>query len=376
MDLSALPVSSENALKRLKLWVETESPTFDRAAVNRMMDVAASDLAALGACVTRVEGTKGFGDSLVARFPHPRADEPGILVMGHLDTVHPLGTLEALPFRLDGERCYGPGILDMKGGCVAALEAISSLGQAGIETPLPMTVLLTSDEEVGTPSNRALIEKEAARHKYVLVPEPALGKGDVVTGRYAIARFDLEARGRPSHAGQSLADGRSAIRIMAEKIIAIEGMSTGSYTFSVGTIAGGTWVNCVPTSCKAEALSMAKRQEDLDLAVERLNGLASSDEEGTFLVHRNVTRPVWEPDEKTMALCILAQRVARQWGQTIGHGSAGGGSDGNFTGALSIATLDGLGLTDEGLHTLQEYIEVESLAQRIRLIAGMMAELA
>ena len=96
MDLSALPVSSENALKRLKLWVETESPTFDRAAVNRMMDVAASDLAALGACVTRVEGTKGFGDSLVARFPHPRADEPGILVMGHLDTVHPLGTLEAL----------------------------------------------------------------------------------------------------------------------------------------------------------------------------------------------------------------------------------------------------------------------------------------
>ncbi len=155
-----------------------------------------------------------------------------------------------------------------------ALEAIRQLARADVATLLPITVLLTSDEEVGSPSTRDLIEAEASRHRYVLVPEPARADGGVVTGRYAIARFNLEATGRPSHAGARLADGRSAIREMARKLIEIEDMTTEDCTFSVGVIHGGQWVNCVTTTCTGEALSMAKRQEDLDRGVAAHAGAA------------------------------------------------------------------------------------------------------
>ena len=197
--------------------------------------------------------------------PFGHADKPGILIMGHLDTVHPVGTLASgLPWRRDGGRCYGPGIFDMKGGNYIALDAIRMLQRLGMAPALPVTFLFTSDEEVGSPSTRDLIEAEAARHKYVLVPEPGRADGGVVTGRYAIARFNLKAIGRPSHAGSRLKDGRSAIRIMADMIPQIEGMTTDACTFSVGVVHGGQWVNCVASSCAGEALSMAKRQSDLD----------------------------------------------------------------------------------------------------------------
>jgi len=196
-----LPFDARAMLGGLRSWVECESPTWDAAAVNRMMRLAAHELAVVGAHIETIPGRMGFGDCLRARFPHPRADAPGILILGHMDTVHPLGTLARLPFREDGGRCYGPGILDMNGGNYLAIEAMRQLLRAEIQTPLPVTVLFTSDEEVGSPSTRDLIEAEAARHRYVLVPEPARADGSVVTGRYAIARFNLEALGRPSHAG-------------------------------------------------------------------------------------------------------------------------------------------------------------------------------
>jgi glutamate carboxypeptidase len=298
-------------------------------------------------------------------------DAPGILLLAHFDTVHPIGTLADLPFRRDGERCYGPGIWDMKGGNYMALEAIRVLQWSGIDTPLPVTVLFTSDEEIGSPSTRGLIEAEAARHRYVLVPEPAQPDGGVVSRRYAIARFDLEARGKPSHAGARLADGRSAIRLMAQRLIEIEAMTGEDCTFSVGVIRGGQWVNCVASACRAEALSMAKRQAHLDHGVERMLALNG---EG-FRVERGVTRPVWEPGEGTMALYEQARTLAVQLGIDLTHKSAGGGSDGNFTGAMGIATLDGLGLEGGGGHTLQEHIVVSSLARRGRLMAGLLATL-
>jgi glutamate carboxypeptidase len=267
LDLPALQLPfDENAiLAGLARWAACESPTWDRAAVNRMMDIAGRELALLGARIERIPGRMGLGDCVRARFPHAASEgTPGILVLAHLDTVHPIGTLKNLPIRRDGNRVYGPGICDMKGGTYLTFEAIRQLQRARLTTSLPLTILLTSDEEIGSPSTRDLIEAEATRNAIVLVPEPARPDGGVVTGRYAIARFNLRATGRPSHAGASLSNGRSAIREMCKQVVAIEAMTTEDCTFSVGVINGGQWVNCVATHCVGEALSMAKRQPDLD----------------------------------------------------------------------------------------------------------------
>ena len=375
MQTNALPFSLEPILAGLRPWIECESPTWDQEAVNRMMSLASRDLALMGARIERIPGRMGFGDCVRASFPHPQADQPGILVMGHLDTVHLIGTLPNLPWRQEGKRCYGPGILDMKGGNYMAIEAIRQLQTAGLATKLPITVLLTSDEEVGSPSTRDVIEAEARRHRYVLVPEPARENGGVVTGRYAIARFNLTATGRPSHAGARLGEGRSAIREMARQILAIDDMTTEDCTYSVGVVHGGQWVNCVATTCTGEALSMAKRQEDLDAGVARILALSATSNDVQFSVTRGVTRPVWEPDAKTMALYETARGIAASLGFDMGHASAGGGSDGNFTGALGIATLDGLGLQGAGGHTLTEHIELDSLPLRGRLFAGLLTTL-
>jgi glutamate carboxypeptidase len=372
-----LPFDAATMLAGLRAWVECESPTFDRAAVNRMMDLAARDLAMLGARIERIPGRLGFGDCLRARMPHAAPEgTPGILVLAHLDTVHPIGTLAKLPWREQAGTCHGPGIFDMKGGTYLAVEAMRQMLRAGLATKLPVTLLLTSDEEVGSPSTRDLIEAEASRARAVLVPEPARADGGVVTGRYAIARFNLRSIGRPSHAGATLAEGRSAIREMCRQVLAIEAMTTEDCTFSVGVIEGGQWVNCVATECRAEALSMAKRQADLDAGVARMLALGKAGGEVTLEVTRGVTRPVWEPDAGTLALHAQAARLAGMLGLALPHHSAGGGSDGNFTGAMGVPTLDGLGVAGAGAHTLDEHIQVASLVPRARLFAGLLATLA
>jgi glutamate carboxypeptidase len=375
MNPTNLPFDSETMLAGLRAWVECESPTWDASAVDRMLDLAAREMAIMGASIERVAGRQGFGGCVLAKFPHPKQGEPGILIAGHLDTVHPVGTIEQLKWRRDGNKCYGPGIFDMKGGNYLTLEAIRQLARAGIATPLPVTVLFTPDEEVGTPSTRVLIEAEARRDKYVLVPEPGRPNNGVVTGRYAIARFNLEATGRPSHAGATLSSGRSAIREMARQILIIDGMTSENCTFSVGIVRGGQWVNCVATTCIGEALSMAKRQADLDHGVERMLALSGTSNDVTFKVTRGVTRPVWEADAGTLALYEKARGVAASMGLELSHVSAGGGSDGNFTGAMGIPTLDGLGVRGADAHTLNEHIEVDSLAERGRLMAGLLATL-
>lgn len=375
MNPANLPFDSEAMLQGLRVWVECESPTWHAAAVERMLDLAARDMAIMGAMIDRIAGTQGFAGCVRARFPHPKQGAPGILICGHFDTVHPVGTLQRLPWRREGNKCYGPGIFDMKGGNYLALDAIRQLARASFTTPLPITVLFTPDEEVGTPSTRDIIEAEAARNKYVLVPEPGRPDNGVVTGRYAIARFNLEATGRPSHAGATLSSGRSAIREMARQVLAIDAMTTEDCTFSVGIVQGGQWVNCGATSCTGEALSMAKRQADLDRGVERMLALSGIHNEVTFKVTRGVTRPVWEADAGTMALYERARELAEQMGMKLPHGSAGGGSDANFTGAMGIPTLDGLGVRGADAHTLNEHIEVDSLAERGRLMAGLLATL-
>ncbi|MBC67188.1 MAG: carboxypeptidase, partial [Rhodobacteraceae bacterium] len=356
-----LPFDIDEMLAGLKPWIQCESPTYDAAAVNRMMDIAAYDMAILGAHVESIPGRLGFGGSVRARFPHPDIGRvPGILIAGHMDTVHPIGTLELLPFKREGDICYGPGLMDMKGGNYVSLEAIRQMIFAGLQTPLPVTVLFTPDEEVGTPSTRDLIEAEAARNKYVLVPEPGHEDGGVTIGRYAIARFNLRAVGQPSHAGARLKDGKSAIAAMARKIIEIEDMTGPDCTFSVGVIHAGQWVNCVSSFCDGQALSMAKKQEDLDDGVARmldLQGVANGVE---FQVSRGLTRPVWHPDEPgTREIFKVAKDIAKELGFEMKGRSQGGGSDGNFTGAMGIPTLDSLGVRGQGLHTLHEHIYVD-----------------
>ncbi|MGY9036109.1 MAG: M20/M25/M40 family metallo-hydrolase [Rhodobacterales bacterium] len=376
MDVTKLPFDTDKMLNGLKRWIECESPTHDAEAVNRMMDLAAYDLAG-HATIERIPGRMGFGGCLRARFPHPDFGKPGILIAGHMDTVHPVGTLDVLPFKRDGDYCYGPGIQDMKGGNFASVEAIRQLISAGMQTPLPITVLFTPDEEVGTPSTRELIEAEAARNKYVLVPEPCREDGGAVIGRYAIARFNLQTVGKPSHAGAKLKDGRSAIATMARKIGQVEALTSDDCTFSVGVINGGQWVNCVSSECNAQVLSMAKRQNDLDKGVEDILGLISDENGVEFHVNRGVTRPVWEPNQPgTMAMFDLARDIAKNLGFDLTASSAGGGSDGNFTGFLGIPTLDGLGVKGAGLHTLNEHIEIASLVERARLISGMLMRLS
>lgn len=375
MNFNELPFDSEEMVLGLKPWIECESPTYDGAAVNRMMDIAAFDLAAMGATIERIPGRQGLGDSVKAKFPHPHADHPGILIAGHMDTVHPMGTLNELPYRREGAKCWGPGIQDMKGGNYLSLEAIRQLNKASIETPLPITVLFTPDEEIGTPSVRELVETIARQNRYVLVPEPATLDGGVVWGRYAIARYDLETIGVPTHSGIKLEQGHSAVREMAKRLIQIEDMTTDDCTFSVSVIQGGQWVNCVSSRCTAQALSMAKHQNDLDDGVAQMLALNDNSGDVEFRVTRGVTRPVWEPNEGSKQLHSHAQSLAKDLGFDLPASMAGGGSDANFTGALGIPSLDSLGVRGAGLHTLNEHIIVDSLAERGKLMAGLLATL-
>lgn len=371
-----LPFDADQMLAGLRPWVECESPTWDAGAVSRMMDLAARDLAGVGAHVETIPAMGGFGSSIRATFPHARQGQPGILVSGHMDTVHPLGTLEKLPFRVQDGLAWGPGIMDMKGGNYVFLEAMRQILRAGLTTPLPVTFLFTPDEEVGTPATRGLIEDAARGQRAVLVPEPARPDGGAVTGRYAIARFDLLTEGRPSHAGWALKDGRSAIAAMARRILQIEAMTTEDCTFSVGVIHAGQWVNCVSSTCRAEVLSMAKTQADLDRGIAAMLALQGCENGVDFTVTRGVTRPVWEPQPGTMALYDLARGLSSQIGFDLTAASAGGGSDGNFTGAMGVPTLDSIGVRGKGLHTLDEHIEISSLRERARLAAGLLTQIA
>jgi len=372
MSGNAPAFDADEILEGIKTWVLVESPTSEPARVNRMMDLAAEAMARLGATINRESAGEGYGDLLIARVPG-RTEGPGILVLGHLDTVHLVGTLDRdLPWRRDGDKVYGPGIYDMKGGMYAAVYALRQLLRAGTTPRLPVTVMFVPNEEVGSPTTRARIEDEARRHRYVLVPEPAK-QGRLVTGRFAFARFRLHARGRPAHAGATLARGRSAIREMVQQVLRIEAMSnpeTG-VTLSVGIIQGGTFVNVVPIECRAEVLSVMPSRAAFEETCVRMLALEPISPDVAFTVEQGPVRPLFEPNDGVLALYDRAEAIAKDIGFVPGHGSFGGGSDGNFTGALGIPTLDGLGLCGDGAHTHDEHVLYSSLVPRARLLAGL-----
>ncbi len=369
----------EEILAGICQWVGVESPTIHAPGVNRMMDLAEAAMRSVGAEVERLPGTDGFADVVRARVPG-RGEGPGILVLGHLDTVHVLGTIDGpLPLRRDGDRMYGPGIYDMKGGMYLACHAMRRVVERSGRPNLPVTFMFIPDEEVGSPSTRRLIEEEAARHAFVLVPEPAKGDaGRVVTGRHAFLRFKLRVHGRPAHAGSDNNRlGRSAIRAMARLVDRIEGWSEfdRGANYSVGVIRGGTFVNVIPIECYAEVLCVAPTEADMGVVRDRMASL-SGDADGVRVeVEPGAVRPLFRPTDGTLDLFETARGVAADLGFELEHGQFGGGSDGNFTGALGIPTLDGLGVCGNGAHTHDEHLLVSSLAPRARLLAGMFERL-
>jgi glutamate carboxypeptidase len=215
---------TEAMVAGLSRWVETESPTGDRDGVNRVLDLIAEAVATEPVKVERLPGRDGLGDILILR-AGPENVRPGPLVLSHVDTVHPLGTLARdLPLRRDADRLYGPGIYDMKGGAYLALEAFRHVARTGT-APAPMSFIFTPDEEIGSPTSRTVIEDEARRHGCVLVTEPAREGGKVVTARKGVGRFDVHVEGRPAHSGTRHADGRSAVLEAARQIVDLEGMT-------------------------------------------------------------------------------------------------------------------------------------------------------
>ena len=245
-------VTTEALLAEVRAWVEIESPTQDAAAVNRVADFAEGRLRALGAAIERTPGREGFGDILIGRLPGAEAG-PGLLLLGHMDTVHPLGTLAGpLPFRVAGERAYGPGIYDMKGGNALALAALAHLAATGRRPRRPVSVMLVPDEEAGSPTSRAAIEAEARRHQAVLVFEPSGEGGKLTVARHGIARWHLTVHGVPAHAGATHAQGRSAIREMARQILAIEAMTDPARNLcvNVGVVRGGTHETLCPCAAR------------------------------------------------------------------------------------------------------------------------------
>lgn len=370
---------AEEILEGIIGWAKVESPTYETPRVNAMMDLAEEALEGLDAQTSRLPGIDGFGDVVIGKLTgdHKETD-PGILILSHLDTVHETGTLdELLPIRRDGDRVYGPGILDMKGGARLGVEAMRALKRENISPKLPVTYMFTPDEEVGSPSSRERIEEEAKKHKYILVPEPLRPWGDVVTGRHAIQRFIVRVHGKPSHAGLTKAQGRSAIAKMAELIAQIEAMTDydRGTTYSVGTVHGGTFVNVVAIMCEAQVLCVAPNDELLEEVRGRMSALAGDEDGIRIEIVQGVDRPVATPHEKTMQLYETARGLAEGMGLEFGHCQSGGGSDGNFTGALGLATLDGLGVGGKGAHTFEEHLLVSSLVPRCRLLAGLLETL-
>ena len=368
---STYPLDAELIASAIADWASIESPSYDSFAVNQMMDVASSTMETLGATVERTPGADGYGDVVTARFNW--GSTPGILVLGHLDTVHLVGTLkESLPIRRDGDRLYGPGVMDMKGGMYLSVHALGHVLEKQSALSVPVTFMFIPDEEIGSPSTRKLIEAEARKSRWVLVPEPAHDE-KLVTGRHAFLRFTLTVFGKAQHAGVAQGAGRSAISAMARLITQIEALSDieREITYRVGVVSGGDFVNVVPTQCQAQVLCVAPTANAFHEIRQQMDALDTGDPELRVEVDAGPVRPLFKPTAGTLALYEIAASVAAELGLNLDHGQFGGGSDGNFTGALGIPTLDGLGVHGKGLHTKSEHIYVSSLVPRAQLLAGL-----
>lgn len=363
-------------LRVVRRLVSRETPSGDKQALDALASGVARQFAALGASVRRIPNEAG-GDHLHIRFGSPADPTPPALLLGHFDTVWPVGTLARMPFRVVGNRAFGPGVFDMKASFVVAGFALGTCQGLGLALSRPVELLLTSDEEIGSPTSRPLIEATAHRAAHVLVLEPPLADGGLKTARKGVGRFTLEVIGRAAHAGVEPEKGVNAVVELAHQVLAIQRLAdpVAGTTLNVGLVEGGTTPNVVPAAAtavidaRAATLAEAQRLETMMARLEPVLPGAKLKVRGGF------NRPPLERTPAIAALFARAREVGRTLGLELTEGSTGGGSDGNFTAALGIPTLDGLGVPGGGAHADDEHILVDQLPIRAGLLAALLLSL-
>lgn len=362
-------------LHSLAALVEHESPSRDKRALDSLAQTVFSRLESVGGRVERLANDHG-GDHVLARFGPSDHAQPAI-ILGHYDTVWPLGTVTTMPFRVDDGRAYGPGTFDMKASLVLVEFALAALRDLGRELQRPLMVLFTSDEEIGSPHSRHLIEEYARGCAYALVLESPLPGGRLKTARKGVGGFTVEVEGRAAHAGVEPEKGISAIVELARQILAVADLAdpAAGTTVNVGTVEGGTTANVVPARASARVdvrvSSMAEAQR-VEAALRSLRPVADG---ASVRVDGRFNRPPMERTPAIVALFERARTIADDLGLELSEGSTGGASDGNFTAALGVPTLDGLGVPGAGAHANNEHILIDALPDRAALLAALLLNL-
>jgi len=358
--------------------VETESPSGDKDGSSAVVTLLASAAGSINA-VSSVEriASEEFGEHLRIRAFAEKNDMVPILILGHTDTVHARGSIKERPWRAEGNRIYGPGIFDMKANCALALETLRACEAINARPQSPVTILLTCDEESGSPSGRALVEAEAKNARAVLVLEPPANGGRVKTARKGTGMFSIEVHGRAAHAGLDPEKGVSAVLELARQTLRLHELnnpSTGT-TVTVTVVHGGTHSNVVPAEARAE-IDLRFSSDDEGRRIESLiRNLKPFDERARITVRGGINRPPLERTAKVVSLYEQARAIAALLEFELGEAGVGGASDGNFVGALGVGVLDGLGIEGDGAHAAHEHIVVDNIPLRGALLAGLITTL-
>ena len=372
--LSYLRASEPEMIALVRELVECESPSDEPAAVARFAELVADNVARQ-ALVHILPGDP-FGPHLQCEFELPGGEKDGqILVLGHSDTVHPLGSLVAMPFREADGRLWGPGVLDMKAGIAFTIFAVRTLRELDLPVRRRVLLQLNSDEEVGSESSRPLTEQEARRSVAVLLVEPGTGlEGKLKTARKGVGEYTLVVRGKAAHSGLDFAAGASAVLELARQIERIAGFTDlgRGITVNPGVISGGTRTNVVAVEARASIDVRVIRLRDAAALDRKFRRLRPFDKRCTIEVLGGLNRPPMERSPGVVRLFRRAQKLARDLGIELEESLSGGGSDGNFTAALGVPTLDGLGAVGEGAHAPGESILVSRMADRAALIAKLL----
>jgi glutamate carboxypeptidase len=358
--------------------VETESPSGDKegsSAVVSLLSSAASSIPSVNS-VERIS-SENFGEHLRIRAFAENDNQRGIMILGHTDTVHPRGAIKERPWRTEGSRVFGPGVFDMKANCAIALESLRACEAVGSRPRSPITILLTCDEETGSPSGRPLVEAEAANARAVLVLEPPAADGSVKTARKGTGMFTLKVEGRAAHAGLEPEKGVSAVLELARQTIRLHDFNDPDKgtTVTVNVVSGGTHSNVIPAEAHAE-IDMRFSSADAGALVERnIRMLQPFDARARLTVTGGINRPPLERTRNVEALYAHARTLATLLDFDLGEASVGGASDGNFVAALGVPVLDGLGVQGDGAHAVHEHIICDHIPLRGALLAGLIATL-